>query len=461
MTSRNSVPPGVQLRLVLGVSRARVLPLRVAYEGHEHVRVVASCAAAGEVLSLLERGEADGAILEEDLHGLDRPRLALLKERRSPLVLLSRRLEAPQWEGLAGPVLPIETDPLEILPALRRAVQREYTPRRPNRRQSTTQPPAQPEPAATGAQAAQDALELQLQRELQVIAWWSGRGAAGKTTLGLNSLALGGAVESTVLVELDTTAASLAAYLDDGRDDRPRRASGTLLELAGAQLRTSEDWERALSRTLQPLGPYSPHARLLCGIAHSEQRAKLVEPAAFVKSLVAELRRRFARVLLDVGSDPLGGESTEACIGTAALRLADWVLVVATPEPASVHRTCMAMREAGDRLDRERASLVLNRVDPKLHGDASWISDAVGLPILATLPADNRAQQRALAEAVPVVRDPDSRLRRPLAQLLEQLGTAPTADTFVPAPRPSRRVPLWGQLRTAMSVLTTFPGGPR
>jgi MinD-like ATPase involved in chromosome partitioning or flagellar assembly len=461
--------PGAQLRVVLGVSRARVLPLRVAYQGHDHIRVIASCAAASEVLSLLENGEADGAILEEDLHGLDRGRLALLKERRSPVVLLSRRLEAPQWQGLAGPVLPLETDPADILLALRRAVQGEYAPRRPSRRPvcaagpSTTEPPAQHEPATTAAQFARDSLPLQLklQHELQVIGWWSGRGAPGKTTLGFNTLALGGAVEPTVLVELDTTAASLAAYLDDGRDGRPRRARSTLLELAGAQLRSSEDWEQALNRTLQPLGPYSPHARLLPGIAHPERRTKLVEPTAFVESLVGELRRRFARVLLDVGSDPLGGESTEACIGTAALRLADWVLVVATPEPASVHRACMAMREAGDRLDRERASLVVNRVDPKQHGDVSWISDAVGLPILATLPADDRAQQRSLAAAVPVVRDPDSCLRRPLAQLLEQLGTAPTVNSFVPAPRRSRQVPLWGQLRTAATfILSTF-GGPR
>ena len=77
---------------------------------------------------------------------------------------------------------------------------------------STPQRPAQA-PAATGAQLARDFLplqvQLQFQHELQVIAWWSGRGAPGKTTLGFNSLALGGAVEPTVLVELDTMAASL------------------------------------------------------------------------------------------------------------------------------------------------------------------------------------------------------------------------------------------------------------
>ena len=111
-----------------------------------------------------------------------------------------------------------------------------------------------------------------------MIAFWSGRGAPGKTTLALNCLALAGAVEPTVLVELDTVAASLAAYLDDGRQGRPRRARSTLLELAGARLRTAEDWDQALGGILQPLGSFSPHARLLCGIAHPEQRAKLTDP---------------------------------------------------------------------------------------------------------------------------------------------------------------------------------------
>ena len=60
------VPPGAQLRAVLGVSRARVLSLRLAYQGHDHVRVIASCAAASEVLSVLERGDADGAILDDN-----------------------------------------------------------------------------------------------------------------------------------------------------------------------------------------------------------------------------------------------------------------------------------------------------------------------------------------------------------------------------------------------------------
>ena len=167
--------------------------------------------------------------------------------------------------------------------------------------------------------------------------------------------------------------------------------------------------------------------------------------------------------MLDVGSDPLAGESTEARIGSTALRLADRILVVTTPEPASVHRTCMAVGEAGDRLDRAGVSLVVNRVDPKRHGDVTWISNAVGLPIVAVLPADDRAQQRALAAAVPVVRDPDSRLRRGVTELLEQLGTPSIAvgENFAPAPRPPARHPLWAQLRSAVTFRPSTFGGVR
>src|SRR5579859_229755 len=282
MTSSASIPSGGQVRLVLGVGRTRILPLRLAYESHERVRVIASCASAHEVLSALTGNEADGAIVDEDLHGLNRACLAVFSERRWPVVLLSRQPEAARWQGLAGPVLLPETDPIDMLHALGRALQGEYT-----------RPPSQPHtPAASRSSPA--AATARHPAWPQVIAFWSGRGAPGKTTLALNCLALAGAVEPTVLVELDTVAASLAAYLDDGRQGRPRRARSTLLELAGARLRTAEDWDQALGGVLQPLGSFSPHARLLCGIAHPEQRTKLTDPAVFVDSLLTELRRRFA-----------------------------------------------------------------------------------------------------------------------------------------------------------------------
>ena len=132
MTSGASMPSGGQVRLVLGVSRTRILPLRLAYEGHERVRVIASCASAREVLSALTDDEADGAIVDEDLHGLNRACLALFSERRWPVVLLESAAGGGPLAGMAGPVLSPETDPIDMLHALRRALQGEYTPRPPS-----------------------------------------------------------------------------------------------------------------------------------------------------------------------------------------------------------------------------------------------------------------------------------------------------------------------------------------
>jgi MinD superfamily P-loop ATPase len=337
--------------------------------------------------------------------------------------------------------------PEAVLEAWRRVPRRVSPARRSGRRAA----PAVPDQVAAASHPAA--------AEAQVIALWSGRGAPGKTTLGLNCLALGGAVEPTVLVELDTTAASLAAYLDDGQAGAPRRAQATLLELAHASRRTAAEWTQALEQVLQPLGPYSPQARLLCGIAHPEQRGRLTEPTRFVEELVTHLRARFARIWLDVGSDPLSGDSVAAQVGTTALRLADQVLVVATPEPACVHRACMAIREAGSRLDRDEVRLVVNRA---ARGDSgSWISNAVGLPLAAVLPADERAQARAILAAHPVVREADSRLRRPLQEFLADLGSPANVATFAPAPPAPRGMPFWGALRARAGGLAASLGSAR
>jgi len=456
-------PPGDvgALRIVLGVSRGRVLPLRVAYQGHDQIRVVATCSTASEVLSAVVRERVDAVVVDEDLHGLDRARLSALNDCHLRVVVLSRQPTSSRWERLSATVLPTETDPLELLRAVQQVPGARL--RGGATRVANGRPRSEALKLAASGRSTPRASTTVGSKKSQVVAFWSGRGSPGKTTIGVNSLAIEGAVEPTVLVELETTAASLVAYLDDGRDGHPRRAGATLLDIAGALPRSSADWDKAL-KSLQPLGDYSPHARLLCGVAHPEQRFRLADPVSFVEAMIDALRRHFARVLLDVGSDPVSSESIEACVASTALRLADVILVVATPDPASVHRTCMAISEAGDRLDRPGVGLVINRLDPKFHGDVSWISNAVGLPIIALLPADDRAQRRAIRAALPAVRDPDSRVRRPLTALLEQLGSPPEVGAFVPEPRPHRSLfirPAWGKLCAALSFVPTAIGGTR
>jgi hypothetical protein len=247
--------PSGRLRVVLGLSRARTPRLKLAYQGDERVRVVAACASAGDVLAVLADRGADGAILDEELHGLGREQLGEFRRRRYPAVVLAASPSAPHWEGLAGPVLAPDADPTEILMALRRAVRGEYTPKRRGAtaapQASPSRPTAAPEPRRAPGRA-------------QVVGFWGS--GSGRTTLALSYCALVGAGRSVVLVELDTTGASLAAHLDDGADGRPRRVKQTIVELAKVRPATHEAWERELGRALQPLGPYSRFARVLVGV---------------------------------------------------------------------------------------------------------------------------------------------------------------------------------------------------
>jgi hypothetical protein len=190
----------------------------------------------------------DGAIVDEDLHQLDREHLADICARGLRFVVLSRSPDASIWEGLAGPTLPIDAEPGEIVMSLRRALRGDIGQR--HRRGAGIGSPTTPSgPALVRARSLRP----------RTIAFWGGAGSPGRITLALSTLALSGAVRPTVLLELDTTGASLVAYLDDGDDWRPRRARCSVLELVNgvhARLRTGtvnspesrSRWARSVQR---------------------------------------------------------------------------------------------------------------------------------------------------------------------------------------------------------------------
>ena len=273
--------------------------------------------------------------------------------------------------------------------------------------------------------------------------------------MALSTLALSGAVRPTVLLELDTTGASLAAYLDDGDDWRPRRARCSVLELVNAGPRTPEDWDRELARVSQPLGTFSSKAELIVGVPHPAQGSAL--SGSFAASLIAELERRFETVLLDLGDEPVSGSGVEAAVTATALQAADWVLVVTTPEPASLHRARLAIVEAGDALDRSRAAVVINRLDRRYPISIDRVEVGLGLPVIACMPLDYQAAQRAQADAQPVVCDTGSKLRKPLAQLLERLNGDPLASAELVG-RSGPGVSTLRRLRAAAAPLLVFGG---
>ena len=432
-----------RLRAVFGLGRPQERRLLAACREDPSVRIVARCSSAPEVLAVLRGHGADVALLDEDLHLLGDDQFAELEAGRFPTVVLTRDPDADRWAGLRVYPVSVEAEVTQILLALDEVVR--GTHRTPRQRRA-----AAPEPPPVGAGKRQD--------RLQVFTFWGGAGSPGRTTLAINWGTLLGSAARTIVVDLDLTGAALAAHLDDtaGETGRRARVSPNLVQLASTDPQTAEAWTRELERTVAPLGPFSPHGFFLRGVPRPLLREAV--SGAFVERLIAELRRRYTYVLLDVGDEPLGDGSREAAVIAAALRAADQVLVVAPPDGPGLHQTYMALLEGRTFLDWERAAVIVNRYDARHHqAELARVEEALGLPLAGVLPLDSRATQRALAAGRPVVCDPRSRLRRPLQRLVEQVHGG---QLRMPAEtRRGHATAVWGRLRAALGGRKLALGG--
>jgi MinD-like ATPase involved in chromosome partitioning or flagellar assembly len=392
------------------------------------VRILGRCASAPEALRAIGEGSADVALLDEDLHLLDDEHLDDFERGSVPTIVIAREPNTEnwkRWQSLA--VLSAEADPSEVLQAILEA----RIGHRPARLHAIAN--EQP-PAATSA--------IQRAAHLQVFAFWSGPGSPGRTTLTINWGVLLGWVARTVIVDLDLTAASVAAQLDQSRPAPGGRgwvASG-LLQIASANPDSTERWGHEIFRVTRPLGPLSPHADVLAGVLQPRLREGI--SADFVQKLIAELRRHYTYVLLDLGDEPLGETTRESAVSAAALRAADQILVVCPPDGPGLHQTQMALAQGGALLDGTRAGLIVNRYHQRYHHDELMrIEEALELPVVGVLPVDFAAIQRALGEGRPVVCDPRSKLRKPLQELAERVHGGPVVLQPSPDTRSGSRWP--------------------
>jgi len=429
-------------RVLTGLSRAQERRLRNLWLDQWGVRVVARCGSASQLLEHMQSREGDVALLDEDLHRLDSSFRAALWQAGTPLVALVREPMDPRWRDAPGLLLPFEADLSAVLDALGRAADGE--------RESQAAAAKVGARESTTASASVGAAHPTRPARLQVVAFWGGRCHAGCTLLSTSSAAILGSAASTVLVDLDTTGAAVGVHLDDGRQGRVR---STLADLLNADLKSDEAWQRELERVLQPLGSFARHGQVICGLPRRRQRLNL--SAAPIERLIVELRGRFDFVVLDVGPEP----PAESQVTAEALRAADQVLVVATPDPPGLHRARTAVREAGPMLDRSRAAVVLNRYDARVHTDLRKVDFELGLPIVSLVPEDTRAVQRALVAGQPAVCEPSSLLREPLLDLMDRIAAGQVAW---PKRNPWAAPPLWSRLRTSLVPgLVSLFGGSR
>jgi Flp pilus assembly CpaE family ATPase len=254
-----------------------------------------------------------------------------------------------------------------------------------------------------------------------------GPGSPGRTTVALGLAAAIGCARSAVLVDLDMTGPSVAACLDAD----PTR---NLAILAHAEPSGPGAWAHALAQEVQPIGHGSRWGAVLCGLPKRQLRP--VVSAPFVERLVAELRRSYAWVVLDLGPDLLGADAT---VHRLAVGQADKVLVVASSDLVGLRRgrDALALLEEQLGVPRERLALVLNRHDRRHHQGRAEIEWALGWPAAALVPHDHDACQRALALQRPLVLAEGGRAARALVDLAERLHGGRLH--VPPAPRPARR----------------------
>ncbi|MHB1131023.1 MAG: hypothetical protein ACYC4L_01405, partial [Chloroflexota bacterium] len=267
-----SADGGPPLRLVVGLGdpeRERELLPELSECGE--FAIVERCLSADEVLSCLERGRVDVALIASDLHRLNAAALAELARARVPLVALARDPHEPRWRGLAGAVLPLEADPRAVREALVAAAH--------GRRSQLATVFMERDASLAEQELAPEARPTALSPMVVT----GGRGSPGRTTVALNLAVALGAVAPTVLVDADLAGPSIAACLDAD----PTR---NLYMLAHAEPSSPQEWERAIAQETQPLGPRSPHGVVLCGVPKPQMRGA-VSPR-FLERLVAELGQR-------------------------------------------------------------------------------------------------------------------------------------------------------------------------
>ncbi len=210
----------------------------------------------------------------------------------------------------------------------------------------------------------------------------SGKGGVGKTTTTVNlGTALAQAGKRVAIVDVDLGMANMAGFVS-------LDPSSTTLHdvLSGTATLEEASYKLAENIVAVPSG------------IELEEYAK-TSPEG-IRDVVETLRENFEYVLLDVGA----GVSHETVL---PLGLADSVLLVSTPEPASVHDSKKTL-ELTDRAGGRVGGLVITRTLPS--GDVSYekIASGLDIPLLGTIPEDPTVRESVYAGTPLVVHKPQS-----------------------------------------------------
>lgn len=271
--------------------------------------------------------------------------------------------------------------------------------------------------------------------EPRLVAVWGPTGAPGRTTVAVN-LAAEYAIAGlrTLVVDLDTYGPAVGVHL--GLTEETAGVARAAHRADRGPL-TAEDLVEAAVRVRVAGGPLD----VLTGLTRPERWTEL-RPGA-LRQVLAESRRGWDRVVVDVGFSLEQDEELSFDVpapqrnGAAvlALSLADRVVAVGGADAVSLPRLLRGLETLPEDLPAERVEVVMNRVRPQASGispqaqvSGVWARYGPDLPLVAQLPWDPQAADRALfggqvlAEAAPsgplrralrelALRDPDAAAR--------------------------------------------------
>ena len=237
-----------------------------------------------------------------------------------------------------------------------------------------------------------------------------GKGACGATTIACNlacQFKRSGAGK-VLLADMDPLTGTVAFVLK-------LRSHFSFIDA----LRHAADLDADLWKSLVTASPAGdvmlPPDNPVDGITEARDASPIVEYA----------RRRYQKVVLDAGGSY--GEWNLALAG-----LCDKLLLVSTNELPALHATqrALASLEANG-IPRAKISLVLNRYHPDVGLTREAIESVVPLEILAAIPSDYHAMQRALLDGKPA--HPGSAFAKCLVELEARLeGRTPPPHKTTP-----------------------------
>ena len=391
--------PRRAVRIVVGLGNAererRLVPELVATG---EIEIVARCLAADQIPEAVRQHRADMAVLALDLHRLNAVPAAVLSAAGTPLVGLATRRDEQADTGTWAAIVPVDADSERLRAAILAVARGERL-----------EPAAAMDTGTTPALLDQNASSRETDSPAGLIVVASGKGSPGCSTLAVNLAAALGAIEPTILVDLDLAGPSAAAML--GLNPRLN-----VYMLAHAEPRSSRDWSKALDQELQPLARRSPHAVVLAGIPKPDMRAAI--SPTFLQHLLPELRQRFQHVVLDVGliQGAWGDWAWQSWVAGAASQ----VLLVSTASLVGLSHLRMALGRLPE-LQRDQVALVIGRYDRHTEHSRWEIEFAAGRPVAALIPYEHRAVERALWAQQPVIFARRSRAGRAFLELAERL----------------------------------------